>query len=98
MKRMYSLYHTLDTGHPLIIFGLYVDGDDEDVETTSEMRIEWKQLRNLSPYLEAYDDSWKALATFTDLIQELAKLDGTDPSPVVVIEALVRCGFAEYPA
>lgn len=98
MKRMYSLFDMLDTGQPLIFFGLYADGDGDEGGQLGEMRIEWEQLRNLSPRLKVYDDGWKALATFTDLIQELAKLDGTDPSPAVVVEALVRCGFVEYPA
>lgn len=79
-------------------------GDDEimlgyycpDGGTSGEFSIKWRELANRNvPYLKAYDDSWSALAGFTDVIQELKKLDGTDPTVEQVAQVLVACGVKD---
>jgi hypothetical protein len=60
------------------------------------MTIAWYYVGNkLTPKLEVFQDGWFALAQFPDLIAELALLDDKNPSPAVMAEVLVKCGFED---
>lgn len=75
-----------------ILFGLY----DPSGGTIGEMRIAWYFVGNkLTPKLEVFQDAWYALSKFPDLITELALFDNTNPSPEIMAEILVRCGFED---
>jgi hypothetical protein len=45
--------------------------------------------------LKAYEDSWSALANFSDVLQKLAELDGTEPDVETVAEVLKSCGVVD---
>jgi hypothetical protein len=70
-----------------ITVGLY-----ENDSTTGEFSFQWVQLGG-KPYaqLAVFEDAWKALAKFGDVLKELAKLDGTNPSPGKIVEMLLKC-------
>ncbi len=87
-----SINSRIDCLQDDICFGLY----DPSGGTIGEMLISWYYLENtLTPKLVVYDDAWFALAQFPDLIAELALLDDTNPTPAVIAEVLVRCGFKD---
>ena len=66
-------YFSSDRDDIDIKFGLY---NKKDGGTSGEMKIEWKQLmEDLAPRLKCFDDAWKILASFKDVIDEMAKVD-----------------------
>ena len=69
-----------------ILIGFY----DEEGGTAGEFAIRWFPH---GAKLEAYDDSWKALWQFRDLIEELAALDSQDATPDEVEAALLKMGY-----
>jgi len=75
-----------------ISFGLYYPGDGCE----AEMTVEWTQLKDKSvPYLHAFDDSWKALASFGDLLAAIAKVDNKNVTPTQFCAILESCGFKD---
>lgn len=74
-KRQY--YGFQDT----ILVGVYLP----DGSTEGEFRFEFG---GLGPSLNAFDDSWKALLLFQDLLEKMAELNSTNPSKEQFIEVL----------
>ena len=75
-----------------ICFGSY----DPSGGTIGEMLITWYFVGDkLVPKLEAFDDAWFVLSTFPDVINELALLDNTNPSPRIIANVLLKCGFED---
>lgn len=72
-----------------------------DGVVSGEFVIQWVYLgRQLSPQLQAFDDSWSALAEInrrTDgkFLSGLEDFDSTDPSPEIVIAWLISLGFTD---
>jgi len=78
-----------------ISLGMYAKDDG----TTGEMSIKWRDLGDRRvPRLECFDDGWHALSTFSDLLDELGKMDDENPTEEEVIDVLLRCGFADHTA
>lgn len=64
--------------------------------TSGEFCIRWKPLdRQIVPQLQAFDDSWSALAGFSDVLAKLAEVDGTNPTVDQVAEILKSCGVVD---
>jgi hypothetical protein len=77
---------------PQAMFGFY----DDDGCTTGEMAMRWHKLGDrLVPRLEVYGDAWAALATFGDVLAELALVDGEDITEGEFVALLKRCGFKD---
>lgn len=75
-----------------IQFGMYNPADG----TSGEMTMQWEMLNNkLVPQLRAFDDSWKVLATFTDLIKKLAKWDDKNITEEQFAGLLSETGFKD---
>jgi len=82
----------LNDKSPEIYFGLYPPGGG----TSGEMSIIWKELRKtLVPELKCFDDGWKALSLFPDLLKEMGKADNNKISPEDFITILKKCKFKE---
>lgn len=80
------------TGHDEITMGFYCP----DGGTSGEFTIAWAPLGDrLVPRLKAFDDSWSALALFSDVVQKLAEIDGTNPSVEQVADILKSCGVVD---
>jgi len=59
-----------------------------------EFMVVWVNLNNrLVPRLEAFDDSWRVLACFSDLLDRLAEVDSENILPNEFIEILDSLGF-----
>ena len=59
-----------------VSFGLY----DDDGGTSGEMSFRWYSLgwnKPLAPKLECFDDAFKVLGSFNDVIEQLASMDHT---------------------
>ena len=81
--------------HDEIMIGDYC----EDGGTSGEFAIRWMSVANkITPRLEAFDDSWKVLNDYADILPHLAKLDSSDPSPETVVGILKQCGFEDMTA
>jgi hypothetical protein len=79
-------------GEDEITIGLYLP----DGSSSGEFRIQWKPCVNrVAPTLRAWEDSWSALANFSDVIQKLGELDSTNPSVQSVAEVLKSCGVTD---
>jgi len=64
--------------------------------TSGEFTIKWRELNGrMVPRLQAFDDSWSALAGFADVIEGLRKLDDTNPTVEQVAEVLLACGVKD---
>ncbi len=75
-----------------ITFGLYDSGGG----TSGEMDIRWKPLGGKSvPQLQCFDDGWSALTSFSDLLVEMALVDGQSITPKQFCSILIRCGFKD---
>lgn len=75
-----------------IMMGFYCP----DGGTSGEFSIKWAPLGDrLVPRLKAFDDSWSALANFSDVIEKLAAIDGSNPSVEQVATILKSCGVAD---
>lgn len=75
-------------------FGFYAP----DGGTSGEMGVNWYQLESDgSPVLclEVFNDAWRALAQFKDVIDALAEVDGQDITPQQFCAILDRCGFVD---
>lgn len=88
-------YNTLtgDDKHN-ITFGLYCEEGKEGC--IGEMSMRWYNLGGkVTPKLECFDDSFAVLASFPDLIYELAKLDNTDFTEEQFVKLLLELGFKD---
>lgn len=75
-----------------ISFGMYFPGGG----SSGEMRMVWEELAGKeTPRLKAYDDSWSALALFTDLIQKMGQADNQDITQDQFIRMIKECGFED---
>lgn len=73
-------------------FGLYYINDG----CAGEMVMEWENLGGKNvPRFHVYDDGWKALASFTDLIQKLGEVDDENITQEQFVEILLSCGFTD---
>jgi hypothetical protein len=64
--------------------------------TSGEFRIVWRELEGcVEPQLQAWEDSWSALAQFPDVLAKLAELDGTNPTVEEVTSLLKSCGVQD---
>lgn len=81
-------------GFDEIVLGYYAP----EGGTIGELCIRWRPLeanKPPAPRLEAFDDSWHALASFKDVLDALAELDDTRPSVKEVVSVLLKCGFTD---
>ena len=77
-----------------VMIGFY--GENGNEGTTGEFAVDWKMLGgDLTPQLKVFSDSWETLTHFSDLLAEMAKLDGTDPAPKEFCEVLIRLGLKD---
>lgn len=78
-----------------IMFGMY--GEDGDSGTIGEMSMEWIVLdRRYVPQLHVFDDAWKVLASFSDLIYKLGEVDDQNISPEQFVNILKTCNFKDF--
>ena len=69
--------------------------------TKGEMKMEWVELGGKNvPQLQVFDDGWEVLASWPDLLAELAKVDCGSMSeksitPKEFCEILLRLGFTD---
>lgn len=77
---------------PEIMFGLYAISGG----TRGEMSIKWHELAGKSvPRLEVFDDGWKVLYTFADVLEAMANEDNRNITPKQFCDILMRCGFKD---
>jgi hypothetical protein len=77
-----------------INIGFY--GPDGDQGTTGEFAVRWTELGGgVVPQLCVYDDAWEALTHFSDLLEEMAKLNYKNPSATDFCELLKRLGVKD---
>jgi hypothetical protein len=75
-----------------IDFGIY----DTDGGTTGEMTMKWFDLDGENvPRLEAFNDSWETLASFKDVIDAMALVDGKNITDEEFVKILLSCGFTD---
>ena len=75
-----------------INFGMF----HPDGGTTGEMNIEWIELNGqLCARLKCFEDAWSALSLFTDLIQEMGKIDSELIQEEDFAKLLDKCGFKD---
>ena len=77
-----------------IMFGMYDTGQGG---CTGEMGMRWHDLGSgkVAPRLESFDDSWSALALFSDLLSDMAENDGENITQEGFVEMLKRHGFKD---
>ena len=78
----------------VVHFGLYAVQDGGG--TSGEMSVTWTLLGGkVVPQLTVFDDAWDALAQFSDLLSEMAKVDNQQVSAAQFCDMLRRCGFLD---
>ena len=77
-----------------IKFGLYNDNGDSGSDCAGEMAMKWHKTP-AAPRLEAFDDSWAVLATFTDVIKAMGRKNDLNITPDQFAEILVGLGFED---
>jgi hypothetical protein len=78
-----------------ITFGIY----STEGGTVGEMTMEWIDFPDgLVPRLKVFEDSWKALASFKDLIDALGLVDGKCITEKEFVKILLGCGFKDLTA
>ncbi len=76
-----------------VMFGMYLKGDGTD----GEMEMEWIELQGkLVPRLKCFEDSWEQLASFSDLIESLGKIDGDCIQEEEFCLLLKKHGFQDF--
>jgi len=89
-KAWYADANRLKNG--CVTFGIY----STEGGTTGEMTMEWIELcGKLVPCLEAFEDSWKVLASFKDVIDALGLLDNKRITDEEFVKVLLGCGFTD---
>lgn len=77
-----------------VMFGIYPEDGTEG--TYGEMTMIWRRLgNNIVPQLHIFDDAWRVLASFTDLIKQLAVVDGQNITVEQFTNILKSCGFKD---
>ena len=67
-----------------------------DGGTSGEMCMRWTELGGKNvPQIQCFNDGWSTLASFTDLIAELGKLDDENITPKKFSALLLRLGFKD---
>lgn len=75
-----------------INFGMFA----EEGGTSGEMTMEWEELSGkLCAKLKCFEDSWSALALFTDLIQKMGEVDSKEIQEEEFVKMLDECGFKD---
>lgn len=76
-----------------VTFGMYSKSNG----TSGEMTMKWVELlgKVITPKLEVFDDSWKVLYSFTDLLEKMAEVDDENISEESFVEMLLSCGFKD---
>jgi len=75
-----------------ITFGMY----ETDNGTDGEMSMVWEELGdNQVPRLKIYNDAWKVLGSFQDLLQKLAEVDDENITQGQFVGILRECGFED---
>jgi hypothetical protein len=76
----------------VVYFGIY----DEYEGTEGEMAMAWIDICSRKvPQLKAFDDSWKVLAGFADVIKAMAKADNKNITEEGFVKILKDCGFRD---
>lgn len=83
---------TLNSENIEVMFGMYsMDGGTE-----GEMSMEWEDLQGKkTALLRCFDDSWKVLSLFTDLIQRMGQVSDHDVQEEDFCKILTECGFKD---
>lgn len=82
--------HQYSDGREEIMFALHHPGGG----VIGEIAMRWIPLTGkMVPQIQSFDDSWKVLACFSDLIEKLADFDGENITPEKFIEILESLGF-----
>jgi septum formation topological specificity factor MinE len=75
-----------------IIFGIY----DTEGRVADEMVVIWKIVGGENtPQLRVFNDSWKTLASFKDVIDAMALVDGKNITDEEFTKILLSCGFTD---
>ena len=75
-----------------VMFGMYIPNDG----TQGEMAMHWHELGGKSvPRLECFNDAWRVLGNFSDVIAALAQFDDQDITPRQFCELLLSLGFTD---
>lgn len=81
-----------DWAKPTIMVGLY----HPDGGTAGEISIEWENIKGQQvPKLSAYDDGWKALSSFDNLLREMAGWDNKNITEEQFVQLLDKTGFTD---
>ncbi|SDI56336.1 hypothetical protein [Paraburkholderia phenazinium] len=77
-----------------VTFGLYrVEGGG----TVGLLSVRWENLGNeVVPQLHAYFDSWRVLASFSDVLARMSEVAGAPCSPEAFCQILLDCGFVHH--
>jgi hypothetical protein len=76
----------------MVHFGIY----HTEGGTSGEMTMEWDELcGKIVPQLKVYNDGWKSLSTFKDVIDELGKVNNVAISDTQFVSILKACGFED---
>lgn len=74
-------------------FGLY---SLTDGTTIGEMSVQWVRLdERVYPMLRVFDDGWKALGSFDDLLSRMADVSNQAINPGSFCGLLTACGFID---
>jgi|GEM_PF-2977409 hypothetical protein len=91
-SRASKTYYANKNDRLRVDFGMYMPGDG----SSGECAMEWIDLNGtLCARLKAFEDSWSALSLFTDLIQEMGKVDGNEIQEPEFCKMLDKCGFKD---
>ena len=78
------------------------DGATDDILLTlgdklpGEIVIRWVPIgTDAVARLQVFEDSWQALSHFGDVLEGLAELSGTNPSPGRICQLLRECGIED---
>ena len=67
-----------------------------DGGTSGEFTIRWHILQGEPcPRLEAFEDSWDSLWNFKDLLEKMAEMDESNPTPAEMVEVLLGLGIKD---
>jgi len=74
-----------------VTFGLYrVEGGG----TVGMLSVRWEKLGNeVVPQLHAYYDSWRVLASFSDVLARMSEVAEAPCPPDAFCQMLLDCGF-----
>lgn len=82
--------HQNRDGAEEVMFALHSPGGG----VTGEIAMRWTRLSGrMVPQPQSFDDSWRVLSCFTDLIDKLADVDGENITPDEFIDILESLGF-----